>query len=35
VSTDVVLHFAVSAVSLAVLIVQLHRDRAATPRVAA
>ena len=35
VSTDVVLHFVVSAVSLAVLAVQLRRDRVAPRRVAA
>jgi len=35
VSADVVLHFVVSAVSLTVVVVQVRRDRAPAPRVAA
>jgi uncharacterized protein DUF4383 len=35
VATDVALHFIVAAVSLAVLVVQLRRGRAAAPRAAA
>jgi hypothetical protein len=34
VATDVALHFVVAGVSLGVLVIQLRRDRAATPRAA-